>query len=166
MLIFAGVLITAVAFLFATIGTDYLYGFYINLNNVSNYYNIASLLCVLVPLLLFLILTNNGRIIKIYIMSSMKKEHRFDKDELQTIAGAAKSTGRFALGTGAFFCLANILTMLSYMNFEDEFGASRLVYDIAMTLISLLYAIAIAFFIFYPLQVWAENKLRELTKDD
>ena len=160
MLILAGIGILFVAILhFGVVG----YGeyTYFSFYSLRNYVDLPSLLAVLIPLLLFLFFTKNGKILWGYIKSSFKKGCGFSGNELTGIASAAKSTANFVLAEGALLFIGSIIAIMANMNFQDELFARALFVDIAVSSILLLYAIAIAFFILYPLRVWATNKLNE-----
>lgn len=162
MLILAGIGLLAVALLSLCLFYDsYIYGLYLSFYIYLDIWDPIAFFALLTLLLLFLIFTNSGRIFSSYIRHSVQRGYQFTRDELQGIIYASRYTGRFTMGCGIVFFLCRCLWALACLNFEDEGGAFTLTRNIIAAILPLTYALTIAFFIFYPLQVWAENKLNE-----
>jgi hypothetical protein len=165
MLILAGIIIMYAAYFpFSLITIDNGFEFYPRF--LLNFWDGFTVFAIILPVALFLIFTKNGRIIWNYMHSSLDKNHQFSKTELQSIVTATRASGKFALGTGVFCLLGSFIMILANFNYAEQFAMNVLLRNLGVAFLTPLYTIAIAFFIFYPLQVWAENKLRELTKDD
>ena len=127
--------------------------------------DIVTLLSILLPIIFFFCVTKSGRFIGGYIKSSFKRNHQYNAAELENIARAAKNTVKIALAAGWFnFLIAFIMIFVINTDFDPEFmiiGAS-----FALSVLSLLYSISIAFFMFFPLQAWAENKASLIKRED
>lgn len=123
----------------------------------------VSFFMIIVPVLFFLIATNSGGIITGYIRSSFTKDYEYGKAELENIAAVAKNTIKVTLAAGVFSFIAGLIYCLAWMDFEDPALLSHIARYVAVSLISPLYAVMIGFFVFFPLRVWAENKIK--TKD-
>jgi len=119
-----------------------------------------SLLLVTVPLLFFLVISKSGTIIGKYIVSSFKKDYPYTKTELAGLSNAVKNTIKFILATGCFSFLMFVIVCLGHLGAPEKLGPS-----IAICLTVLTYSVGVSFFVFYPLQVWAVNRINSL-KDD
>jgi hypothetical protein len=120
-------------------------------------FDVPSMLLTLVLLLFFLFATKSGSIIGTYIKSSFKKNYAYTRAELVSLSVAIKNTIKFALGTGGFGFLMGVVGMLK--NLEDKNMLGPL---FALSLLTVLYSIIVSFFIFFPVQAWAENKLNAM----
>jgi len=122
-----------------------------------------SAVMILVPLLIFLIFTKSGGVIGRYIKASFRKEHSYSRSELACLSSAVKSSIKFILATGwvGFFSglIGCLLSLLSMEN-RDMFGP-----NLAVSLITVLYSFSISYFVFFPTQAWAENKINALGND-
>ena len=122
--------------------------------------DLPSALIVIVPLIFFLISSRSGSVIGRYIKTSFTREYTYTESELDGLSTAIRNTIRFILGTcGVGFVLGIIACLINLEN-KEYLGP-----NLAVSLITVLYSIAICFFIFFPTQAWAENKLASL-KDD
>ena len=119
--------------------------------------NLPSALLILVSLLFFLLVSKSGKIIGKYILTSFKKNYSYTKTELEKLASAIKNTIKFILATGGFCFITFAVISLGYIGTPERLGP-----NLAICLISLTYAIAISFFVFFPAQVWTENKINFL----
>ena len=122
--------------------------------------NLPSVLLILVPLLFFLITSKSGGILVSYFKASLKKGHIYTRIELAALSVALKNTVKFILAAGGFYFLTFGIICLGYLGTPNRLGP-----NLAISLTSLTYSIAISFFIFFPAHAWAENKLSAL-KDD
>jgi flagellar motor component MotA len=118
------------------------------------YLDWPSALLVLVLLLFFFFTSKSGKILVGYIKKSFKKEHTYTETELTAISGAVKNTIKFILSTGGIGFLAGLIASLFHLEFRDKLGP-----NLAISLITLMYSIAVSFFVFFPTQAWAENKI-------
>ena len=116
--------------------------------------DLPSLLLIIVPLLFFLIASKSGSYIGKYIATSFKRNHTYTRTELAGLSISVKNTIRFILAVGGFGFLFGLIASLAHIGSLDRFGP-----NIAISLLTLTYSITISFFIFFPLQAWAENKL-------
>ena len=119
--------------------------------------DLPSALFILVSVLFFFFTSKSGSVLGRYFKTSFKKDHIYAKAELASLSSAAKNTGKFILSVGGFGFVIGI--MLSLINLEDK---QKLGPNLAVSLLTLLYAIAISVFVFLPVQAWAENKLNAL----
>jgi flagellar motor component MotA len=131
--------------------------------SVGTFIDLPSASMILVPLLIFLILTKSGGVIGRYIKTSFRKEHSYSRSELACLSSAIKSSIKFILATGwiGFFsgliaCLLNLLRLEN----RDMLGP-----NLAVSLIIVLYSFSISYFVFFPTQAWAENKINALEND-
>ena len=122
--------------------------------------DLPSALIVIVPLIFFLILSRNGSVIGRYIKMSFTREHTYTGSELAGLSAAIRNTIRFILGTSGVGFVLGIIACLINLENKEYLGP-----NLAVSLIVVLYSIAICFFVFFPTQAWAENKLASL-KDD
>jgi len=116
--------------------------------------DLPSFLLIIIPLLFFLITSKNGIIIGKYIVLSFRKNHTYTRTELERIAISAKNTIRFILGMGGFGFLFGLIASLAHLGSLERFGP-----NLAISLMTLTYSISISYFVFFPLQAWAENKI-------
>jgi flagellar motor component MotA len=121
---------------------------------VAVFLDLPSLLLILVPLLFFCCVTKSGKILGAYINASFKKEHAYTKAELEAFSAASKNTIKFILAVGAFGFMTGLIATLAYLGSPEYLGP-----NLAVSLITVTYAIAISCFVFFPVQAWAENKL-------
>ena len=117
-------------------------------------------LMVIIPLIFFLIVSKNGRVIGRYIKTSFVKAHTYTESELAGLSAAIRNTIRFILGTSGFGFLFCVIGMLRNLENMEYLGP-----NFAIALFTALYSIAISFFVFFPTQAWAENKLAALRGD-
>jgi len=119
--------------------------------------NIPATLLLLAPLVFFLLVSRSGKIINKYISTSFKKNNTYTKTELEQLSSAIKNTIKFILAAGGFCFIACMVISLGYMGSPEQLGP-----NLANSLLSFTYAIAIGFFVFFPVQAWAENKKNSL----
>jgi hypothetical protein len=115
-----------------------------------------SLIFITIPLIVFLSISGNGMILIKYISNSFKKNYQYSKTELEDISIAIKSTIRFTLAVGGFAFIIGFVASLRGPWEEGGFFAANL----SLSLISLLYSVGLSYFVLFPTQVWAENRLR------
>ena len=116
--------------------------------------NLPSILLIFVPLVFFLFISKSGSIIGKYITTSFKRNYTHTRAELEGISVAIKNTNKFILASGGFFCIAFAIISLGYIGDPEKFGP-----NLAISLTTLTYSIAICYFVFFPTQAWAENKI-------
>ncbi len=116
--------------------------------------DLPSLLLIGIPLLFFLITSKSGSVIGKYIVMSFKKSHTYTRTELVTLSVSVKNTIRFILASGGFGFLAGMVACLANLGSLERLGP-----NLAVSLISLTYSITISFFVFFPIQAWADNKI-------
>ena len=116
--------------------------------------DLPSLSLILVSLFFFLPTSKSGNIIGRYIVMSFKKSHTYTKAELEGLSVSVKNTIKFILAVGGFGFLSGLIGCLANLGSPERFGP-----NLAVSLISLTYSIIISFFVFFPLQAWAENKI-------
>ena len=92
-----------------------------------------------------------------YIKSSLKKDYQYTKAELESIADALRNTLKLTLAMGGFGFMSGLIIALGNLSSPEMLGPI-----VAISLISVFYAIAISYFVFFPTQVWAENKINSL----
>ena len=114
----------------------------------------VSLVSIILPLVFFSVITKSGKAINTYIKCSFKKDYEYSALELKMIAMSAKNTVKFCNGMGVFGFLIGFIAALAMLSEPHQIGPT-----IAISLLTLFYAIGISYFIFFPLQIWAENKL-------
>ena len=115
--------------------------------------NLPSILLILVPLLFFLFTSKSGSIIGKYITTSFKRDYTHTKAELEGLSVAIKNTIKFIFATGGFICIVFAIISLGYIGAPERLGP-----NLAISLTTLAYSIAICYFVFFPTQAWAENK--------
>ncbi len=117
--------------------------------------DLPSFLLIFIPLLFFLIASKSGSAICKYITASFKKEHKYTKTELECLSISVKNTIKFILSLGGFGFLIGIIAILAHLGSLEWVGP-----NLAVSLLTLIYSIAVSFFCFFPLQAWAENKIK------
>ena len=122
--------------------------------------NIPSLFLILVPLLFFIITSKSGESISRYFKSSFKKDYPYTITELEELSLVIKNIIKFTLATGGFCSIIFVMISLSFLNVLERLGP-----NLAICLTTISYSIAISYFIFFPTQAWAENKVNELKKN-
>jgi len=122
--------------------------------------NLPALLLILIPMLFFLLVTKSGKIIGKYISTSFKKNNTYTKTELEQLSSAIKNTIKFILAAGGFCFIAFLVISLGYIGSPEQLGP-----NLANCLLSLTYAIAIGFFVFFPVLAWVENKINTIKND-
>jgi len=147
MILFLGILFTL--FFFAIIETLS--------KSLTMIMNLPSALLILISLLFFLLVSKSGKIIGKYIFTSLKKNYAYTKTELEKISSAIKNTIKFILAAGVFCFMAFAVISLGYIGSPERLGP-----NLAICLTTLTYAIAVSFFVFFPIQAWAENKLNSI----
>ena len=145
MILFAGILFTILYTAFvAVIGGE-----------LAWYIDAASLVFVLAPIAYFLFITKSGKSICGYVKSSFTKNYAYVEDELDGIAGAAKNAMKVTLAAGGTSFLIGLMIILRRLDDPQILGPY-----FSVMLVSLLYSVGISYFVFFPLQVWAEHKIK------
>jgi flagellar motor component MotA len=121
--------------------------------------DIPSALLILLPLIFFLVASKSGTIAGGYITSSFKKGYVYSQRELENIVLVMKRLVRFVLAVGGFGFIAGIIGSLANIGTPERLGP-----NLAVSLITLVYSVAVSYFVFFPVQVWAENKKALLEK--
>lgn len=121
--------------------------------------DLVSFLIVALPVTFFLLITKGGRILGEYFKLSFMKNSEYSEAQLRGIAGAAKSTMKIALASGFFGFLSGLMMTLYFVDLGGIASAAVFNVNLSVSLITLYYSIALAFFVLYPLEAWAENKL-------
>jgi len=85
---------------------------------------------------------------------SFKKDHAYTRAELEGLSVSVKNTIKFILAVGGFGVLYSLTASFVNLGSPERFGP-----NFALSLITLTYSIMISFFVFFPLQAWAENKI-------
>ena len=119
--------------------------------------NLPSALLILVPLLFFLFITKSGSVIGKYFVTSFKKDYTHTISELEGLSVAIKNTIKLVLATGGFNCITFAIISIGHIGTPERLGP-----NLAICLLSLIYSIAIGYFVFFPIQAWAENKIKTL----
>ena len=120
-----------------------------------------SALFILISLVFFFLTSKSGKTIGSYFSASFKKDYIYNKNELAALGAAAKYAVKFVTAIGAFGFLFGITGALMYLENPQMLGP-----NLAVSLITLLYAVATGVFIFLPLQTWAEIKQKPLKEDE
>jgi len=120
--------------------------------------NLPSALLVFAPLLFFLVASKSGRVLGRYVSASFRKDPAYTKAELATLSRAAKNAGKFVLWAGAFAFLAGTIAALAFLGSPGSLGP-----NVAISLITLAYAVSANCFVFLPVRAWAENKASEMS---
>ena len=121
--------------------------------------DLPSFLLIFIPLLYFLFVSKSGCIIGRYIKTSFKKGHTYTKQELEGLSAAIKNTIKLTLSAGWFGVAAFSIVSLGHIGAPERLGPSLII-----CLLSLTYSVAISFFVFFPVQAWAENKINDMSK--
>ena len=116
-----------------------------------------SAILILAAVIFFLLTTKSGKVLGGYFKSSFKKDHSYTRAELESISAAVKNTVKFILAAGFFGFLAGLIAALAYVGAPEKIGP-----NLAISLLSITYAISTGFFVFFPAQAWAENRLNQL----
>ena len=116
--------------------------------------DLPSFLLILVSLFFFLLISKSGNIIGRYIVMSFKKDHTYTRAELEGLSVSVKNTIKFILAVGGFGFLWGLIASFANLGSPERFGP-----NFAASLITLTYSIMISYFVFFPLQAWAENKI-------
>jgi len=151
MLLFIGFLF--MVFIFAV--TTILTGAYTAL-----FIDMPSATLIIVSLIFFCIVSKSGKILGKYIKTSFKKDYVYTATELAALSKALKNTIKFTFLVGGFFFLAGVIAALRYLDTKDMIGP-----NLALALMTVIYAITVNGFVFLPVKAWAENKINTL-KDD
>ena len=124
--------------------------------------DLPSALLIFISLLFFLFSSKSGNAMRRYLKTSFQKDYPYAKTELAALSLAAKNTGKFVLAVGGFGFVTGVTASLVYLENRHMLGP-----NLAVSLLTLLYAIAIGVFVFLPVQAWAENKINALqAKED
>jgi len=150
MILFVGFLF--MLFIFAVLG--------ILMGALSMIIDMPSILLIVVSLLFFMFASKSGSIIRKYIAASFKKDHAYTRTELAGLSIAIKNTIKFILATGGVGFFIGIIACL--INLEDKQFIGP---NLAISLLTVLYSITISYFVFFPTQAWADNKIN-MMKDD
>ena len=122
--------------------------------------DLPSAFIVIVPLIFFLIASKSGKVIGRYIKTSLTKDYAYTKVELSSLSVATRNTIRFILGVSGVGFLIGLIAIFALIEDRQMLGP-----NIAVALITVLYSIALSFFVFFPTQAWADNKLSSLGND-
>ena len=122
--------------------------------------DLPSALLIFASLLFFLLVSRSGKIIGKYISISFKRNYTYTKTELVQLSSAIRNTIKFILAVGGFCFIASAVISLGHIGSPERLGP-----NLAMSLITLTYSIAVGFFVFFPTLAWAENKINAM-KDD
>ena len=117
-----------------------------------------SALLIFILLFFFFFASKSGSIIGRYIKSSFKKNYAYTRAELVNLSTAIKNTIKFTLAAGIFGFLFGAIACLGVGSYA-EMGP-----NVAVSLITVLYAIIVSYLIFFPVQAWAENKLNAMSE--
>jgi len=116
--------------------------------------DLPSALLIIIPLIFYFITTKSGKILCSYIKTSTKKDYPYTADELVTLSGVIKNTIKFILAMGIFCFMAGLIASLFNPEWMASFGP-----NFGISLLTLTYAITLSYFVFFPVQAWAENKI-------
>jgi len=119
--------------------------------------DLSSASLILVSLLFFLFASKSGGVMGRYIKTSFTRNYPYTRQELEGLSSAIKNTVKFLLATGGFGFLIGIVSSLAHLGNKQALGP-----NLAISLLTVLYAIALGFFVFFPTQAWAENKLKDM----
>jgi len=122
--------------------------------------NHMTFLLHLVTLSFFLIVSKSGSIVGKYIKSSFKKEYVYSIKELESLVVAIKNTIIFVIPIGILGVITFLVCALYWLEDVQYLGP-----NLAMSFTSIIYAIAISFFVFFPVQAWAENKINTMKNE-
>jgi flagellar motor component MotA len=150
-----------IGFLF-TVLMSVLLGMMIRMDGTMHGYGILidvpSASLILIFLFFFFFTSKSGSIIGRYIKSSFKKNYAYTRTELVSLSAAIKNTIKFTLAVGGFGLLFGAIACLGVASYQ-EMGP-----PVAVSLVSLFYAIIVSYIIFFPVQAWAENKLNAMVE--
>jgi len=121
---------------------------------LSVFIDLPSILLIFIPLLFFLITTKSGSTLGKYIVMSFKKNQTYTKTDLVCLSISVKNTIRFILGAGVFGFLFGLIACLAHIGSLERFGP-----NLAISLVTLTYSVTVSFFVFFPLQAWADHKI-------
>jgi len=124
------------------------------------FFNLPALSLFIVTLSFFLIVSKSGKILGKYIKSSFKKEYTYSLTELENLCTAVKNTIKFNIAAGLAGFLTFIVTALYFLDSPYRLGP-----NLAMGLSSVIYAVTISYFVFFPTQAWAENKINDIKRN-
>lgn len=131
------------------------FGFVGGLSGMPTFYiDFPSALIILIPMIFFLVVSKSGNALGNYFRSSFKKNYEYTKIELESISAAAKNTIKFILGMGGLGFIAGLVGTLANIGAPERLGP-----NLAVSLITLFYSIALSFFVFFPVEAWAGNKI-------
>ncbi|MCL2620671.1 MAG: hypothetical protein FWD97_07040 [Defluviitaleaceae bacterium] len=123
--------------------------------------DVPSLAFVLIPLVVFSQLSGNAKLLRVYFSGSFKKAHQFSKDELEGFVLAVKGNMKVAIATGAVaFLVALVAGVLP--SWLADYGNELFILNLMISILPMIYAIGIAYFVLFPVQMWAENRLKTL----
>jgi flagellar motor component MotA len=125
------------------------------------YVDFPSAIIILVPMIFFLVISKSGTVMGNYFRSSFKKNYGYTKTELESISAAAKNTIKFILGMGGLGFIAGLVGSLANIGAPERLGP-----NLAVSLITLVYSIAFGFFVFFPVEAWAVNKINLSEKNE
>ena len=124
------------------------------------FFDLPSIMLMIVSLLFFFPSTKSGKIIGRYFKTSLNKDSAYTGAELASLCAAVKSTIKFILAVGGLGIVSGLIGSLTNLENKNALGP-----NVALSLLSFFYAITISFFIFFPVQAWAENKMNSLQND-
>jgi len=127
---------------------------------VTAFLDFPSALLTLIFLFFFFFTSKSGSIIGRYIKSGFKKNYAYTRAELVSLSAAIKNTVKFTLATGGFGFLVGAIASLFVLENKNMLGP-----NVAVSLLSVFYSIIVSFFIFFPVQAWAENKINAMGND-
>ena len=154
MVIFIGVLFSAVVTFFS-----------MGMLDLQLIVNPALFMIFIMILVFFFCVTKSGGILGGYIKSSFRKNHRYSVTELEGISRSAKNTIKMIFAAGWFAFLTALIVMLGNLNFDYPDAAMAFQHGLGISLTSPFYAVVMGYFIFFPLHVWAENKISRIKKE-
>jgi len=117
-----------------------------------------SAILTLIFLFFFFFTSKSGSIIGRYIKSSFKKNYTYTRAELVSLSVAIKNTIKFTLAAGGFGFFIGAIASLGVAT-KEELGP-----NVAVSLLTVFYAIIVSYLIFFPVQAWAENKLNAMSE--
>jgi flagellar motor component MotA len=119
-------------------------------------YSLAILLMMFVFLSFFLYVTKSGKVLIQYIRAGFVKNYNYSITELKNIAAVIKNLIKITHAAGGIGVVIGFITFL--YNYD---GISKMGPPLAIISFSLLYSIALSYFVFFPVRVWAEGKIGE-----
>lgn len=127
----------------------------VGMPTLLDFIDMVSLTLIVVPLIFFMAVTKTHRSVIHYFKCSFKKNYNFSGYELECLSRDLGAVIRYILALGVFGFITGLICLLASLSDPSVIGPS-----LAVSLISELYSVMIAFFIFYPVKIWAECKLR------